>query len=202
MSIIGTLPDNITNGTLADAAQVMANLNFIVNQVNANANPSGTLTAPAGTTMAFQQNTAPLGWVAQTTNNDCAMRVTTPAGFVGLAGANAFSSLLRGGISVDSHALSVSEMPSHAHSDSGHSHADAGHVHNAPSGTAFLVSGAVPIQGGGSAFYNTAPNTAIGNANIQASAANIQNTGGGGGHTHSTTNFQILSIDFIVAVKS
>ena len=35
--IIGTLPATLTNGTTADATQVMADLNWIVNQVNANA---------------------------------------------------------------------------------------------------------------------------------------------------------------------
>lgn len=36
-SIIGALPQTLTNGTTADATQVMADLNWIVNQVNANA---------------------------------------------------------------------------------------------------------------------------------------------------------------------
>lgn len=35
--IIGSLPVTLTNGTTADATQVMADLNYIVNQVNANA---------------------------------------------------------------------------------------------------------------------------------------------------------------------
>lgn len=35
--IIGTLPVTLQNGTTADATQVMSDLNFIVNQVNANA---------------------------------------------------------------------------------------------------------------------------------------------------------------------
>lgn len=39
MAIIGALPDNLSNGTEADASQVMADLNFIVNAVNAGAMP-------------------------------------------------------------------------------------------------------------------------------------------------------------------
>jgi protein-disulfide isomerase-like protein with CxxC motif len=39
MPIIGTLPNTLTNGTTADATQVMADLNQIVNDVNANAAP-------------------------------------------------------------------------------------------------------------------------------------------------------------------
>ena len=48
MAIIGTLPNNIQDGQLVDASPLMADFNYIVNQVNANANPVGTLTAPAG----------------------------------------------------------------------------------------------------------------------------------------------------------
>ncbi|KVN55394.1 hypothetical protein WT13_23565 [Burkholderia anthina] len=39
MSIIGNLPNTLSNGTTADATQVMADFNYIVNQVNANAQP-------------------------------------------------------------------------------------------------------------------------------------------------------------------
>lgn len=45
-NIIGTLPVALSNGTTADASQVMADLNFIVNQVNANALPIGTSSMP------------------------------------------------------------------------------------------------------------------------------------------------------------
>src|SRR5262249_22315037 len=38
-AIVGELPVTPTNGTTADATQVMADLNWIVNQVNANAAP-------------------------------------------------------------------------------------------------------------------------------------------------------------------
>lgn len=37
MSIIGSLPVNLQNGTIADATQVMSDLSYIVSQVNANA---------------------------------------------------------------------------------------------------------------------------------------------------------------------
>lgn len=40
-NIIGTLPASLQNGTTADASQVMADLNYIVNQVNANAQANG-----------------------------------------------------------------------------------------------------------------------------------------------------------------
>lgn len=39
--IIGSYPFNLTNGTLADATQVMSNFNYVVSQVNANAANNG-----------------------------------------------------------------------------------------------------------------------------------------------------------------
>ena len=40
MAIVGTLPYTLANGATADASQVMANYNYIVSQVNANAAPT------------------------------------------------------------------------------------------------------------------------------------------------------------------
>lgn len=59
-AIIGTLPVTLTNGTTADATQVMSDLNWIVNQVNANAAPlSGVaLLASANTFTAVQSGIA------------------------------------------------------------------------------------------------------------------------------------------------
>lgn len=97
--------------------------------------------------------------------------------------------------------LSIAQLPAHNHGvsdpghqhtlvDPGHNHSDAGHVHNGPSGTTFMVSGTVPLTGGGTGLYNFANNTATGNANIQASTSGLsmqvattgittQNTGSG-----------------------
>ena len=52
MAIIGTLPNNIQNGQAVDANPVMADLNFIVNQVNANAAPAST-TVTTGSAPSF-----------------------------------------------------------------------------------------------------------------------------------------------------
>jgi hypothetical protein len=43
-NIIGNLPVTLQNGTTADASQVMSDLSFIVNQVNANAMPANVQT--------------------------------------------------------------------------------------------------------------------------------------------------------------
>ncbi len=47
--IIGTLPVALANGTTADATQVMSDLNWIVNQVNANAGTSSAAALAVGT---------------------------------------------------------------------------------------------------------------------------------------------------------
>src|SRR5580765_7539811 len=82
MAIIGTLPNNIQNGQLADATPLMADFNFIVNQVNANANPTGTLTAPTGTRTIFNQPSAPVGWTQDVSASlsDTGMRIVIGAG--------------------------------------------------------------------------------------------------------------------------
>jgi hypothetical protein len=53
-SIIGNLPVDLANGTEADASQVMEDLNYIVNQVNANAVASGSAPNFAGTVTVVQ----------------------------------------------------------------------------------------------------------------------------------------------------
>ncbi|HDR9236381.1 tail fiber domain-containing protein [Burkholderia vietnamiensis] len=50
MSIIGNLPNTLSNGTTADATQVMADLNYIAAQVNANAQPAGSYAQLSGAT--------------------------------------------------------------------------------------------------------------------------------------------------------
>lgn len=114
MSIIGSLPNNLANGTTADASQVMADLNFIVNQVNANALPIGTLTAPTGTRMAFQQAVAPTGWVIDSsiTNHTCLYSSTVGAT---VSNQHGYSSFCFAGWNTENHALTVSEIPQHTH---------------------------------------------------------------------------------------
>ncbi|CAB3720224.1 hypothetical protein LMG22037_04700 [Paraburkholderia phenoliruptrix] len=114
MSIIGALPNNLANGTTADASQVMADLNFIVNQVNANASPIGTLTAPSGTRMAFHQTAAPAGWTIDTTITNHTCLYTSSGGGIVNTGSG-YSSFVSSGWFTDLHTLTVSELPSHTH---------------------------------------------------------------------------------------
>lgn len=120
MSIIGSLPNTLANGTTADASQVMADLNFIVNQVNSNAQPAGsyvtagTLSAPSGTRMAFHQAAAPTGWTIDTsiTNHTCLYGAT--GGGIVNTGAG-YSSFVSSGWFTDLHVLTASEIPAHTH---------------------------------------------------------------------------------------
>lgn len=71
-NIIGNLPDSLANGTEADASQVMANLNFIVNAVNANA-LSNAITTLALTTLTASTSVSVTGGtvsVTQSTSSD------------------------------------------------------------------------------------------------------------------------------------
>lgn len=207
MAIIGTLPVSLQNGTNADASQVMSDLNFIVNQVNANANPLGTLTAPSGTSMAFQQASAPAGWVAQTgaAFSDAFLRCITPSSFANTGGANSASSLILGSLTSDGHALTVAELAVHSHSDSGHAHGttDPGHLHGPGAGTAFFTNTGGGNFGGGATVIGLASTTgaATTGVTVNAGTANIQNTGSGAAHTHTITP-QCRYVDQIIAVKS
>lgn len=208
MPIIGTLPNNIQNGQSVDAAPVMADFNFIVNQVNANANPIGTLTAPSGTSMAFNQNFAPTGWVAQTaaTFSDAFLRCTTPSSFSFSGGSVNASGLILGPITGDGHALSVAELAAHNHTDSGHTHAttENPHSHPGPAGASFYTNAASGANyGGGATSFAIAANTgtATTGLSINSSTANIQNTGSGTAHSHTLTA-NCKYIDQIIAVKS
>lgn len=208
MPIIGNLPNNLTNGTTADASQVMADFNYIVNQVNANANPTGTLTAPSGTTMAFAQSFAPTGWTAQTsaTYNDAFLRCVAPASFSFAGGSVNASTLILGPITGDGHALSVTEMPAHAHTDSGHVHSttENPHTHPGPAGASLYTnaSSGANYGGGGTSFaIAAATGGATTGLSINTGTANLQNTGGGGAHSHTMTA-NAKYIDQIIAVKS
>lgn len=90
MSIISALPFNLTNGSTADATQVMANFNDIVNGVNSNAVAAsgGSLTLAAITNSTI--NSTPIG---QTSPSTGAFTNITASGTLG-AGATTLSSTL------------------------------------------------------------------------------------------------------------
>lgn len=205
MAIIGTLPNNIQNGQAADANPVMADFNFIVNQVNANANPTGTLTAPSGTRALFHQATAPSGWVQDVTITDHTIQIiATPGGAVG--GGNGYSSMFGGPWTSDGHALTTAELAVHSHADGGHGHAvtDPTHFHSQSVNTWYDVAGGPNAQSGGGLFMATSSQTtqsASTGVTVNTGFANIQNTGSGNAHSHTKT-FNSLFVQMIMCQKS
>jgi microcystin-dependent protein len=159
---------------------------------------------PAGTSMLFQQTSAPTGWTKQTTHDNKALRVVT--GTASSGGSNTFAAAFNtnqtvsgttGGSGVTitgstaGHALTVSEMPSHNH-----------------------LEGGVQEFGATTATYTgTARNTGNENDGRRFETAN---TGGGSAHTHAagtlagsshthsfsdTFNLDVQYVDFIIANK-
>lgn len=153
------------------------------------------LPAAVGTVMLFGQATAPVGWVAQSASNNAAIRVMGAGNFVGTGGASNLSALLQGGLSTDSHTISIGEMPSH-----NHNYSDPGHQH--------LVFDPANV---GIGIQNGSVGVSVGNASpgsnpelTQGASINItiSNNGGGGGHVHGLTNFNVKFQDVIMATKS
>ena len=178
MSIIGALPVNLANGTEADASQVMTDLNFIVNAVNANAQPAGsysiagTLDAPSGTRMPFHQASAPTGWVIDTTVNNHTCLYQATGGSIVSTG-NGYSSFCFSGWSTSAHTLTAAEIPAH--------------THNFP-----LV-----VNGGGLSGPSQQNSANLSGANWTTDGG----TGGGQGHTHPVlANWQYITM--CIAQKS
>jgi len=193
MAIIGTLPNTISNGQAVDATPVMADFNFIVNQVNANANPIGTLTAPSGTRTVFHQAAAPLGWTQDVTLDDHTLQVVGVAGG-GTGGANGYSTMFNAQWTSDGHSLTIAELAAHNHavSDPGHTHgvSDPTHVHTMSISANGAFGGAGrPVAGDGSIGQTASTNAAATGISIGAAATgmSIQSNGSGAAHTHTKT---------------
>ncbi len=141
---------------------------------------------PAGTRMLFQQTTAPPGWtkVTDAAYNNVALRLVT--GTVSSGGTQDFTdvfaeSTIEG--ETAEHILTTAEMPAHSHAYSGECNSE----DNNNSGTTGNVK--CPLR----------ENHASGAGTFDTSEAGtldeIEETGGGGGHTHD------ISVDFDLDVK-
>lgn len=95
----------------------------------------GTLDAPKGTRLVLQQAAAPTGWTVDTADwlTDCAMRFSPGGNHAGSVNWSAWN--FGGTFTTDGRALTVGQMPVHAHgvNDPGHGHGvnDPGHAHGA-----------------------------------------------------------------------
>jgi hypothetical protein len=172
MSLVGSLPYTLTNGTTADANQVQANLQYIADQVNANvaaAITAAVLTAlPVGTIAEWSGSVAsiPAPWqLCDGTNGtpDLRDKFVVGAGGAYAVGAVGGAASNTPTITVAGHTLTVPELPAHSHgvsdpthshgvSDPTHSHgvSDPTHAHTAQTGP-----GAVIYEAGGAFTNNT-----------------------------------------------
>ena len=169
---------NIGSGlTLGQGART-----FLVSDTSAGVRVVDTGSVPSGTRTVYYQASAPTGWSQVTSYNDYAFRVVSGTGGGATTLSRGFSAGM-GSINVDGHAITISEMPSHNHLDSGHAHS---------------IGQSVAIAGGSSwlAPYqnNSAGSTGIG-------YANIGNTGGDSAHVHSLT-IGISYLDLIICQRN
>jgi len=198
MAIIGTLPNTISNGQTVDATPVMADFNFIVNQVNANAAPLGTFTAPTGTRMCFNQAAVPVGWTQDVSANDYSMRIVSGPGG-GSGGSIAWSSWNNGGtFNLNAFTISQAQLPAHSHIVN---ISDPGHSHGSSSGTNYITAGGVNVInfGGASLAIQQAAATSTVTTGITATA---NSTGSGASITPNFTTPSVHFTDWIIGVKA
>jgi hypothetical protein len=142
-------------------------------------------TIASGTAMLFAQTNAPVGWTKSTTHNNKALRVVSgtasSGGSVGFT--TAFSSQ-----NVGDTTLTTAQIPSH-----NHSYGFSGSLFGGSPG---IFAG--DYTGGGSTVFGY-PNIGY-NASATGGGLTIQNTGGGGSHTHSL-NLAVQYVDVIIATK-
>jgi hypothetical protein len=166
---------------------------------------------PSGTSMLFQQTSAPTGWTKQTTHDDKALRIVT--GSVGTGGSVAFSTALGSGATVaggsvsgspDASSLSVSisgnisnttlsinQIPSHSHGSGRNLESPFNQVSDDGGGTGGFTTNTGNAGGGGSHNHghnlsgSMSGNIGVGNLAVGASTATIN----------------VNYVDFIIANK-
>jgi hypothetical protein len=182
------------------------------------------LGAPQGTRVVFQQAAAPAGWAIDNNSvlQDCAMRFNSGASNGGTVNWSSWN--FGGTFAVTSVALTVAQMPAHAHNDAGHGTpiSDGGHGHGVNwsdpghNHVVYYNGGGGPLNGFAGPIGTSNLSTSTGTSgtgismSIQASGsnigagtgyANIQNTGGGATHNHTFVTPQVKFADCVVGVK-
>jgi hypothetical protein len=201
ISLTGTVP--VANGGTGATTQAGAQANLLPAQTAPDAGKflqtdgAGVVSWAAaggggfasGTTMLFYQAAAPTGWTQVTTQNDKALRVVSGAGG-GSGGTTPFSVVFTSRTAtgtVDNTTLTIAQMPSHDHGQSGNSVLLVGSGLGNYSGWSSSKGAAGQVQVGGTGFPGTS-------------------TGGGGAHTHgftgSSLDFAVQYIDVIIASKN
>lgn len=158
---------------------------------------------PAGTQMFFCQTAAPTGWTKVTGYNDRVIRITdgtiTAGGATGLTG-------IASQTTVGSHAVTWSEMPSHAHTAYIW---DPTHYHTLNGGNGYVTVGTpigqCPFSGGNPQCGSMTVQVDYGYTGVRVwDGGTLDQTavaGGNAGHTHSI-NLNIAYLDTIIATKN
>lgn len=159
----------------------------------------GTLPAPSGTRLVFDQDTAPTGWTRDTAGalNDRVLRIVTGARVHG-------GSWTISGLTVQGHALTVAELAAHNHAVTGAPGiTDPGHMHTSNAAAAATAQGPnEPVDVAIPQVQNTSANA----TGITATVGTLSttNTGSGSAHTHGFAAdgaWRPLHRDMIVASK-
>lgn len=154
---------------------------FILSDTSAGARTADSGIVPSGTKTTFFQAAAPTGWTQVTTLNDYLPRIINGTGGGSSAGTG-FSSV-NASVTTAGHTLTIAEMPSHNHTDSGHTHS-------------LGINGVSGGAGGSGYFVGNVPAYTSGTG-----TANISSTGGGGSHSHGLS-LNISYLDMILCSRN
>ena len=155
----------------------------------------------SGTRMLFQQTTAPTGWTKDTSSTNRALRLVS--GSVGTGGVNTFTGQFNATVttssgSVQGHALSSNEIPSHYH------YAFRSGNHGQHRNGSPMNANNYPSSGSGPANLYEGYN--IGASGDVSNVGRTSSVGSGSGHTHGFTNpsfnLNVLYTDVIIAQKN
>jgi hypothetical protein len=138
---------------------------------------------PQGTSMLFQQTSAPTGWTKQTTHNDKSLRLTS--GTVGTGGSVAFSTALGAGATVAGGSVTGDPTSNIAATVGNLAVSISGSIANTTLSINQIPNHSHPIakpEVGGNTV-NTARST--GGATVNNNTFGTQNAGGGGAHSHT-----------------
>ena len=184
-SIYSTLANpTFTGAPLAPTAGVSVNNTQIATTAYVTTAIGNADAFPQGTSMLFQQTSAPTGWTKQTTHNDKSLRLTS--GTVGTGGSVAFSTALGSGATVAGGSVSGNPTTNIA--------ATAGNLAVSMSGSIGNTTLSInQIPSHSHTFINAAPAGGVtNNANGRVGGTNVNqgtnNAGGSGAHNHNNGN--------------
>ena len=186
-------------------------------QINDLQNLQGVLSAPSGTRLLFQQAASPVGWTVDATHNDKALRIVNGSVAPGTGGSAAFSAAFASktpagsvstsiGGTINSHTLTLSQIPAHRHFVSANITGNA--LGNLTSTNSMRRGGHQELTSNNSEDYHLG-----GAGTTDATVGRTSASGSGGGHSHghsltasstfsgTAIDLAVQYVDFIIAQK-